>query len=377
MPHACRYFLVCFLTFFSFFLTSCGDNAATNVAGRAIPAVTAKVARKDMPRTLTAVGNVQPAASVAIKPQVGGQIVEAPVRSGQDVTKGQVLFRLDPRPFEAAVNEMKARLSRNHVLLKKAEEDMSRFSRLVKQDAVSREQYDQAVTNAASQRAAVAQDEASLASALLQLEYSTIKAPVSGRVGEVLIDAGNVVKANDDRSMLVINTLSPAKIRFAVPERHLPEILRQDKAGTVTVTALPEGDTQSSAQGRLTSIDNAVDQTTGTIRLEATFDNEDQRLWPGQFARIVVDLSTIPGALVIPSAAVLDGVIGQYVYVVDKDHTVAVRRISAWNATEIDSVVEKGLEEGDTVVVDGQLSLAPGLKIVEKPPVGSAVGRPQ
>ncbi len=357
------------LVLFLVFLSGCGDSAVTSVADRAVPAVTAKVQRRDMPRTLTAVGNVQPAASVAVKPQVGGQIIEAPVRSGQDVSAGQVLFRLDPRPFEATVNEVKARLARNQVLLKKAEEDMGRFSRLVKQDAVSREQYDQAVTNAASQRAAVAQDEAGLASAKLQLEYATIRAPVSGRVGELLIDAGNVVKANDDRTMLVINTLAPAKIRFAVPERHLPELLRQFKERRIPVRALPEGDTREAAMGGLTSIDNSVDQTTGTIRLEATFENKDLRLWPGQFARITIDLATIQGALVIPSAAVLEGVIGQYVYVADQNQVVSVRRVSSWHASETASVVEKGLDEGETVVVDGQLGLAPGLKIVEKEPV--------
>ncbi len=350
-------------------LVSCGDSTVTSVAGRPIPAVTTKVQRRDMPRTLTAVGNVQAAASVAVKPQVGGQIIEAPVRSGQDVTAGQVLFRLDPRPFEATVNEVRARLARNQVLLKKAEEDMGRFARLVKQDAVSREQYDQAVTNAASQRAAVAQDTAALASAKLQLEYATITAPVSGRVGEVLIDAGNVVKANDDRTLLVINTLAPAKIRFAVPERHLPELLRQFKERPIAIQARPEGDRSEPADGVLTSIDNAVDQATGTIRLEATFENKDLRLWPGQFARVTVDMATIPDALVIPSAAVLEGVIGQYVYVADKNSTVSVRRISSWHASETVSVVEKGLDEGETVVTDGQLSLAPGLKIVEKEPV--------
>ncbi len=357
-------------------LASCGDNGANTARqDRAVPVVTAKAVKRDVPRTLTAVGNVQPAASVAVKPQVGGQIVAVPVSSGQDVAKGQVLFQIDPRPYEANVREVQARLLRNQVLLKKAEEDKARFSRLVKQDAVSREQYDQAVTNAASQRAAVAQDEAALTSARLQLEYATIKAPVSGRVGEVLIDAGNVVKANDDRTLLVINTLAPAKIRFAVPERHLPEILRQHKAGAIPVTALPEGDTREAAVGRLSSVDNTVDQTTGTIRLEATFDNTDHRLWPGQFVRITVDLATISGALVIPSAAVLEGVIGQYVYVADADKTASVRRVMSWNASETEAVVEKGLNEGEKVITDGQLNLAPGLKIVEKPPVPSLNAR--
>lgn len=358
-------------------LSACGDGGReTARQERAAPVVTAKVARRDVPRTLNAVGTVQPAASVAVKPQVGGQIVEVPVSSGQDVTKDQVLFRIDPRPYEAAVREVEARLLRNQVLLKKAEEDQARFSRLVRQDAISREQYDQAVANANSQRALVIQDQATLASAKLQLEYATIKAPVSGRIGEVFLDLGNVVKANDDRTLLVINTLAPAKIGFAVPERYLPEVMAQFRQGPIAVIATPEGFTRVSSTGRLTSIDNAVDATTGTIKLEATFDNKDLALWPGQFARVTVDLATMPDALVISASAVLEGIIGQYVYIVDADNRAQVRPVKARFVTGDEMMVEEGLEAGDRVVLDGQLNLAANIPVVERRADGSPANAP-
>jgi multidrug efflux system membrane fusion protein len=359
--------LFCLSLFLS--LAGCENETArqTDPSRRAVPVLTAKVLREDVSRTLTAVGNVLPAASVTVRPQVGGQIVETRVRAGQDVAEGDVLFQLDARPFEAAVNEVRARLERNTILLKKAEEDMARFSRLVRQDAVSREQYDQAVTDAQSQRAAVNQDESLLASTLLQLEYATITAPVAGRVGEILIDAGNVVKAND-AALLVINTLSPARVIFAVPERHLPEIMEYFTTRGMTVSALPEGDTRPAARGKLTSIDNSVDTATGTIRLEATFPNEDHRLWPGQFVRVTLDLADIPGALVAPSSAVLEGIAGPYAYVVRDDMTVDARRVAVERLGDGRLRVAGGLDENETVVIDGQINLAPGAAVSLRAP---------
>ena len=344
---------------------------------RAAPVITALVALRDVPRTLSAVGNVHPVASVAVKPQVGGQILEALVSSGQDVTKGQILFRIDPRPYEAAVKEVEARLLRNRVLLKKNEEDQARFSRLVRQDAISREQYDQAVANVNAQRALVTQDEATLASAKLQLEYATIEAPVSGRIGGVFLDEGNVVKANDDRALLVINTLAPAKISFAVPERYLSEIMTQFMQAPITVTATPEGFAKAAATGNLTSIDNAVDTTTGTIKLEATFDNKDLKLWPGQFARITVELATMPDALVVSASAVLEGIIGQYVYIVDAENKAQVRPVKALFVSENEMMIVDGLKVGERVVLDGHLNLASGISVVERQSDGSPAETPE
>ena len=361
------------VSFFILSLAACDRGPKETVQQvRAAPVIVAKVERRDVPRSLMAVGNVQPAATVAVKPQVGGQIIDVPVSSGQDVIKDQILFRIDPRPYEASVREVQARLLRNQVLLKKSEEDQARFSRLIKQDAISQEQYDQAVANANSQRALVVQDEASLAWARLQLEYATIKAPVSGRVGEVLLDEGNVVKANDDRTLLVINTLAPAKIIFAVPERYLPEIMSQFTQGIIPVSATPEGLVKVTSTGRLTSIDNTVDVSTGTIKLEATFDNNDLKLWPGQFTRLTVGLATLPDTLVISAAAVLEGIIGQYVYVVDEDNKAQVRPVKATYISEREMMVQEGLEEGLRVVIDGHLNLAAGIPVMERNPGGAA-----
>ena len=354
-------------------LVACGSDDAKKPSGkRAVPVTLTQAKQGTIARTLEAVGNVQPDATVAVKPQVGGQILEALVKSGQDVKKGQILFRLDPRPFEATVNEARAKVLRDQVLLKKAEEDKERFFRLVKQDAISREQYDQAVTNADSQRAVMVQDEAALASARLQLEYATIRAPMSGRVGEVLVDAGNVVKANDDRALLVINTLSPAKISFAVPERNLAAVREEMKRSAIVVEASPEGDTRPASKGTLVSFDNAVDKTTGTIKMEAQFPNTDLRLWPGQFTRIRVNLSEVQNAVLIPSLAVLEGVAGPYVYVVKSDKTVEVRLVAVARMPEGMVMVEKGLAPGETVVLDGQLNLAPGVLITPRTPEGAA-----
>ena len=346
---------------------SCGnDNTSTTRQQSAVPVITEKVVRRDIPRTLLAVGNVQPMASVSLKPQVAGQIVAVPVSSGQDVVKNQVLFQIDPRPYEATVKEMEANLMRSQVLLKKAQEDLARFSNLIKQHAISREQYDQAVANAESQSAVVSQHRAALASAKLQLEYATIRAPISGRIGEVLLDVGNVVRANDDRALLVINTLAPAKIRFAVPERFLPEVMAQLSQSEIPVKATPEGFIKTVSSGRLTSIDNTVDTTTGTIKLEASFDNKDLKLWPGQFARITVDLATIRDALIISSSAVLEGVIGQYVYAVGADEIAKARKVKARFISATEMLIEEGLEEGERVVVDGHLNLADGLAVIER-----------
>jgi multidrug efflux system membrane fusion protein len=315
---------------------------------------------KTIPHTLSAVGNVRAHASVIVMPQVDGQIVEVQVKAGQYVEKGQVLFQIDPRPYQAAVKEVKARLVRTQILLRKAEEDQKRFSRLATQNVISREQYDQAVTDADSQRSAAAQDEAALAFALLQLEYATIKAPISGRAGSVLIDAGNVVKAGSDNALLVINDVSSAIVVFAVPERNLPQVMERFQSSSVSVSALADGDTRAPVWGKLTSIDNTVDKATGTIRLEATFSNQDQRLWPGQFARVTLELAPMEDAVLVPAAAVLEGVNGQYCYVVRPDNTVEVRQVETIRATETILVAIKGLSANEVVVVDGQLNLTNG-----------------
>ncbi len=348
-------------------LGGCHSSDKKDEDKKPVPVLLVTAEQKNIARVLDAVGNVEPAATVAIKPQVAGQIVDAPVRSGQDVKKGQVLFRIDPRPFEAAVNEAKARLMRDKVVLKKAEEDRERFQRLVRQDAISRDQFDQAVTNAESQKAVVLQDEATLASAQLQLEYATIRAPMSGRIGEVLIDPGNVVTANNEQHMVVINTMAPVKVLFSVPERNLPDVLEEFRKREITVQATPEGDTHGPVQGLLTSIDNSVDKSTGTIKLEAMFPNTDLRLWPGQFTRIRMELAALENAVLIPSPAVLEGVSGPYVYVVKPDHTVEIRLVEVSRAPDSRFlIVHKGLKAGETLVLDGQLNLVPGAAVEAK-----------
>lgn len=343
--------------------TACGDSGKDGGGKRAAPVRLAVTETRDIPRVVEAVGNVEPHISVAVKPQVGGQIIEVPVLPGQNVAVGQVLFRLDPRPFEAAVAEAKARLARDVALLDKARKDLARYTTLLKQDVISREAYDQMATAEKTASANIEGDEAALQAAELNLDYSVIRAPAGGKLGDILVRVGNVIKANDDRTLVVINSIKPAEVQFTVAERNLPVILNRMREGGLSVSVLPEGDTGSPVQGRVKAVDNAVDRTTGSIRMYALCDNDDERLWPGQFVRVSLILDTIKDAVLIPDRAVLEGMNGQYVYLAHKNedglYTVDPRDVKTDKGPEGFAVVLSGLSPGDVVVTHGQLGLAP------------------
>jgi len=343
------------------------DDAAANAAkNRPVPVMVAKVIEKTVPSEVKAIGNAEAYSTVVIKPQIGGMINKQSIRDGQSVSKGELLFTIDSRPFEVALKEAKARLERDTALLSKAEEDMNRYGRLIEKNVISKEQNEQVQTNVRALQATIKLDEAGIERTRIDLDYTGIKSPISGKVGSVLVNEGNVVKANDDRTIAVINQIQPIYVTFSVPERYLPGISRVLSQGKSEVTAFIEGDETNPEKGELAAIDNAVDKTTGTIKVKGLFANTNNRLWPGQFLRVSLKLSEIKGALIVPSKAVQTGVNGEFVYVVnlspssDRGGVVDLRLVKTGMIIDGQTVLEKGVNADERVVTDGHVLLTPG-----------------
>ncbi len=329
-----------------------------------VPVSVARVAQKTIPVQLTGIGNVEAYSTVAVKARVGGELMQAFFKEGQDVNKGDLLFRIDPRPYEAALAEAKARLAKDLALAKKAEEDARRYSSLIQKQVVSQEQYDQVRANLASLEAAVKADEAAVESARLQLSYCSIYAPISGRTGSLLAHPGNLIKANDDnKSMVVIRQIQPIYVAFSVPEHYMGEIRRHWASGPLKVKASPRDGNAPPLEGELTFMENSVDMATGTILLKATFSNQDKSLWPGQFVDVALLLTFQRDASVVPSQAVQTGQKGPYVFLVREDLTVEQRAVEVGRTVDGETLIEKGLEPGDLVVTDGQLRLFTGARV--------------
>ncbi|MDD3310595.1 efflux RND transporter periplasmic adaptor subunit [Pseudodesulfovibrio sp.] len=349
-------------------LAACGGEKAKAKKDRAVPVTVAKVQQEDVPYELSAVGNVTPLASVEIKSRVGGIIVEQLVQNGQDVRKDDLLFRIDARPFDLAIKEAQAQLDRDRAHLNKAREDLKRYSKLRQLNVVAQEQYDNTFAEATSLENTIRLNEAALERARLDREYATITAPIPGRVGIVQVNVGNVIKANDDRTLCVINQIRPINVAFSLPERYLGELMAQQSQAPMRVEVSPSG-TDFKAEALITAVDNAVDTATGAIRLVATYPNDDNRFWPGQFARVRLILRVLKGALLLPTKTVLQGLEGSYVYVVAPDAdgkggTVEPRNIATGHIADRRTVVTQGLKQGELVVLDGQLGLSPGAKVV-------------
>jgi len=269
-------------------------------------------------------------------------------------------------------------LARNMALLKKAQEDVKRYSDLVQKEYISQEQYDQAVTNVDALKAQIKADQAAVDNALLQVSYCYIRAPISGRTGDRLADKGNMIKSQDDnKSLVVINQIQPIHVSFAVPEQNLPDIKKYAAAGKLKLKALISKDGQFSEDGALTFIDNTVDKTTGTIRMKGTFGNKEKKLWPGQFVNIVLDLTVQSNAIVVPSQAVQTGIEGQYIYIIRPNMTAEARPVVIGISFDGQTVIEKGLQAGENVVTDGQFQLASGAKVqIKGSPESKGAARP-
>jgi len=374
-------------------LAGCSDNAAgkARVQVPPVPVTVSDVLERTVPVQLTAVGNAQPYTSVGIKSQVNGQIMEVRFKEGQDVRKDDLLFVIDPRPFEAAlrqseaalgqrqaeVQQAQANLERDLAQLENAKVQERRYRDLVDRELIAREQYDQLRTNWAALEATVQADraavenaraatraaQANVDSARLQVAYTAIRAPIEGRTGNLLVQNGNIVKANDDNPIVVINQVHPIYVSFAVPEQYLPDLKKYYRAGgALRVVARLPRQQETLATGDLTFVNNTVDQTTGTIQLKATFANTDNALWPGQFLDVSLVL-TSRTAIVVPSQAIQPGQQGPYVFVVKPDQTVESRPIVPGTRLGAETIIEQGLRAAERVVTDGQLRLVPGAKI--------------
>jgi multidrug efflux system membrane fusion protein len=326
-----------------------------------VPVTVGTAERRAVPFELAATGTVEPIQTVAVEPQVSGPIVRIAFREGQDVEKGQVLFQLDPRPFQAALAQAEAILRRDQAQATNAEQEAGRYAALAEKEYVTAQQYDAARTSAAATTATLAASRAAVEQARLNLQYATIRAPISGRTGSLRVREGNLVRANDPTPLVTINQIKPILVRFAVPASNLPAIQRY-RADRIPVIATPTGGGDAS-EGTLTFVDNAVDTTTGTILLKATFPNSDGRLWPGEFVNVRVRLYVDSDVLVVPAAAVVSGQQGSFVFVVGADSAADTRTVKV-DRTQGDLAVVTGqLQPGERVVTDGQLRLRDGSKV--------------
>ena len=328
------------------------------VAVRAAAAV-----RKTVPVQLSAIGTVESYASVSIKSRISGQLVQVHFKEGQDVSKGDLLFTIDPRPYEVALKEAQARLAKDKVLTGKAEIDARRYADLAGKDYVSKDKSEQFRANAAALKATVEGDKAAVENARLQLSYCYIRAPFSGRTGSLLVDEGAQIKANDDRGLVDIMQITPIYVSFSVPQQDLGRIQQRMQQATLPVAALLPGNKVHSEQGSLTFLDNRVSSDTGTIMLKATFANRDRRLWPGQFVDVVLTLTTRPDSTVVPSEAVQTGQQGLFVFVIKPDMTVESRPVAVAMTLGSETVIESGVSPGEQVVTDGQFQLVPGARV--------------
>ena len=351
-------------------MPACSPGDAGPPAGaRTQPAVSVtidRVVEKDMPLDVSAVGTVEAFSTVAVRAQVTGEMKAVNFREGDDVEAGQVLFTLDPRPLEAALNQAEANLQRDTAQAANAKVIAQRMEDLVERGVGTREQRDTARTTAAALDAVVGANKAAVENARVQLQYATIRAPISGRTGALMVNAGNLVRANDQTPLVVINQVSPVYVSFGIPEALLTDVRRYMTQRELEVQATPPNEPGPPALGRITFVDNQVDQTTGTIRIKATFPNSRRSLWPGQFVNVTIRLASDPGALVVPSVAVQAGPDGQYVFVVKDDQTVDMRKVTVARTAGGETILRDGVKAGETVVTDGQLRLVPGSRVSVK-----------
>jgi multidrug efflux system membrane fusion protein len=360
------------------------------------PVTAAKAEQRDVPVEVRQIGSVEAVSVIAVKAQIGGELTKVFFKEGDDVRKGEQLFEIDPRPYQQAIDQAQAAVSKDNALIAQAEANLSRdrvqtanakeqaqrYEALAKDGLISKDQNSTYQTTFNSQNETLRADEAAIESAKaslnvdraaletakLNLAYCSIASPIDGRAGSLLVQAGNLVKANDTNALVNINQVQPVYVTFSVPEQLLPEIRSYSRERPLEVTAVISPD--HSVVGKMTFIDNSVDNTTGTIKLKAEFTNADRILWPGQFVNVVMILRTLRNAVVIPSEALQSGQQGQFVYVLNSDQTVQPRIVKPGQTIDNRLVIESGLAPGETVVTDGQMRLIPGAKVRVVQPVG-------
>jgi multidrug efflux system membrane fusion protein len=353
----------CLLAVTAFFC-GCSAKATANdpqkkVSSPAVPVVVAQAEAKDVPVELRNVGNVEAFATVTIRSQITGQITKIHFREGQEVKAGDMLFTIDPRPSEGALKQAQADLKRDEAQLVSVRLEFERAKKLLENGIGSRDDYDKAEAAFHALEATIMADEASVSRAKLQVEFTSIRSPIDGRTGNLMVKEGNVVKAPDDY-LVTINQVHPIYITFSVPEQELPAIRQRMKASALIVEGEVPGDTTEPARGELAFIDNAVDTTTGRIKLKAVFSNTNDVLWPGQFLQTKLILRTLNHATVVPDEAIQSSQTGDFVFVVKVDSTVQKRPVVVGLSRGGMTVVESGVQGGETVVTDGQLRLKDG-----------------
>jgi multidrug efflux system membrane fusion protein len=339
--------------------------ARASADDNAVLVTVAPVVQRAMPLEIRVIGSAEAESTVAVHAQITGAITSVNFTEGDDVTEGQVLFTLDRRPLEATLQQVQANLARDLAQAEDARTQAGRYQTLAGRGLVSGQELQAKSTTAAALDATVEADRAALENAKVQLEYATIKAPISGRTGALIVHSGNLVRANDATPLVVINRIAPINVSFGIPEGQLPAFKRYLAERSLRVEANAPSETVPS-MGTITFIDNAVDSTTGTIKIKGSFANEDRRLWPGQFVNVVVTLRTDPAAVVVPTAAIQAGQQGDFAFVVKPDQTVDLRTVIVDRTAGTESIVKDGLKPGETVITDGQLRLVAGSRIKVK-----------
>jgi len=350
-------------------LSGCGKGSQGDGGGprdSAAPVLAAEVRQRDVPVQVRNIGTVEAYATVSVKSLITGAVVTVHIKEGQEVRKGDMLFSIDPRPTQATKDQAEANLVRDQAQYDNAARDAGRIAALFERSVATQDELDKARSIAAALAGAVKADKAAIEAAEIQLGYCRIASPIDAVAGSLLLNEGNVIKAND-ASLIVLNQVRPIFVSFSVPQQYLGDIRRYYGGGKLPVAVYTLGDAKRLAEGELAFIDNAVDQTTGTIRLKALFANADETLWPGQFVNAVLTLTVDKGVLVVPSEAVQSGQEGQFLYVINEDMTVSVRKVAVARTVEGYSVILDGLKPGQRVVTDGQLRLYPGAKVEIKP----------
>jgi multidrug efflux system membrane fusion protein len=397
-PLAIPIILFAFIT-----LQACGDKTVlANKGGQGkggrgrggdggpVPVLIAMVGQKTVPINIDVIGNVEAYSTISVRAQIGGQLTQVSFHEGDFVKKNDLLFTIDPRPYQGQLNQAQANLARDMAALSQAEANLAkdmanekysraeagRYQKLAEQGIVSREQTDQIGANAdalsqgvqadraaiESAKAQIVSSKSSIENAKVQLSYTSIASPIDGRTGNLTVKQGNIVAPNT-MELVTITELEPIYVTFSVPEAQLADIKKYMAQGKLPVYASPQDDASQQEAGFLTFIDNAVDSTTGTIKLKGTFPNTDNKLWPGQFVRVTLRLTSRPNAVVVPNQAVQTGQDGQFVYVVKDDRTVEMRPVVTSTRVDQELVVDRGLSPGETIVTEGQLRLAPGSRV--------------
>ncbi len=328
-----------------------------------------------MPVEVASVGNVEAISTIAIRAQVPGEVQEVHFKEGDFVSKGQVLFRIDPRPYEAALAQAKAALARDKATSIYNRAQAQRYKTLFEQGVVPAQQVDSSVSEADASDAIVNADEAAIKTAELNLDYCTIKSPIEGRTGTIMVKPGNLVKVADV-PIVVINQVNPIYVNFTVPQQYWTDVKEHVNRGTLRVTSIIPQDPGPPMQGQLTFVDNTVDSTTGTIHLRGTFENGQNRLWPGLYVNVLLTLSEQPNATVVPAHSVVTTLEGSYVYVIKANHTAERRVVIPSRTIGAETVVDRGLQPGETVVTDGQVNLVPGARVQIKGSNAGAADEP-